>query len=614
MTHLHDSDIGKTAFSASHWTTALLLFAVTVLAYANSFNNAFVFDDVRSIVNQADAMSGPLVDLLAGDTRPAVTFSLWLNYQWGELSVWGYHLLNVLLHALCVLVLWRVLALVTFRCRYGSHGEGVAFATALLWAVHPLHTESVTYIIQRSEIMAALCILAVLWGMIRQDQSPAPIRWTVFCLVTAVVGMMSKPTVVAIIPLALLLDGVLLSKTWWPVQNHRVILHSGLFASAGVLWVTGAVEPLWNTTPNSEAGVGLSVVTATPLEYFRTQPEVLTAYLRLILWPANLCLDHDWPLQVSWLAALVPGLLLLGGVVGGVALMVARHWAALPVLGFFALMAPTSSVIPIRDVMVEHRTYLASAAVVLMLVAGSSWAIAAVARSRSGVVGTSITALVALTLLSLTRERNVDYRTPVSIWQDTVDHAPHNHRAWVNLGVAQCLAGQREAGLGSMRQALDLQSNDPVAQLNIGVALLDSGAPGSARPFLGQAAARLGDRPRVWLLFGDSSAALGDSDEARSAYEQAGRLSGDPEMQFVLGNRYFNLGDFSRAIEHYQSVASSTMDATLRASASFNLGNTYYRLEDWEQAIAAYESSLDSDPSHAGAAFWLAKAEEACAP
>ena len=78
------------------------------------FNNAFVFDDVRSIVNQADALSGPLVDLLSGDPRPAVTLSLWLNYQWGELSVWGYHLFNVLLHALCVLVLWRVLALAVF--------------------------------------------------------------------------------------------------------------------------------------------------------------------------------------------------------------------------------------------------------------------------------------------------------------------------------------------------------------------------------------------------------------------------------------------------------------------------------------------------------------------
>ena len=66
MTHLDDSDNGKTAFSASNWTTALLLFAVTVLAYANSFNNAFVFDDVRSIVNQADALSGPLLDLWWG--------------------------------------------------------------------------------------------------------------------------------------------------------------------------------------------------------------------------------------------------------------------------------------------------------------------------------------------------------------------------------------------------------------------------------------------------------------------------------------------------------------------------------------------------------------------
>ena len=105
MTPLDDSDDGKTAFSASHWPAALLLFAVTVLAYANSFNNAFVFDDVRSIVNQSDALSGSLVDLLAGESRPALTLSLWLNYQWGELSVWGYHLLNVLLHALCVLVL-----------------------------------------------------------------------------------------------------------------------------------------------------------------------------------------------------------------------------------------------------------------------------------------------------------------------------------------------------------------------------------------------------------------------------------------------------------------------------------------------------------------------------
>ena len=452
MTHLDDSDNGKTAFSASNWTTALLLFAVTVLAYANSFNNAFVFDDVRSIVNQADALSGPLVDLLVGDPRPAVTLSLWLNYQWGELSVWGYHLINVLLHALCVLVLWRVLALVIRRRRYGSQGEGVAFATALLWAVHPLHTESVTYIIQRSEVMAAAVHPCCLVGHDPPGSitCPKPVDCFLFGHgggghdVQANCGCDHS----ARVPVrwrAALEDVVARSKSpcdfaWWA------------FASAGVLWVTGAVEPLWNTTPNSEAGVGLSVVTATPLEYFRTQPEVLTAYLRLIFWPANLCLDHDWPLQGSWLAALVPGLLLLGGVVVGVVLAVARHWAALPVLGFFALMAPTSSVIPIRDVMVEHRTYLASAAVVLMLVAGSSWAIGAVARSRSGVVGTSITALVALTLLSLTRERNVDYRTPVSIWQDTVDHAPHNHRAWVNLGVAQCLAGEREAGLGSACQ------------------------------------------------------------------------------------------------------------------------------------------------------------------
>ena len=614
MTHLDDSDHGNMAFSASDWMAAFLLFAVTVLTYANSFNNAFVFDDVRSIVNQSDAFAGPLGDLLAGDPRPAVSFSLWLNYQWGELSVRGYHLVNVLLHTLCVLTLWRLIALVVQRGRGGSKSEGVAFATALLWAVHPLHTESVTYIIQRSEVMAALCILAVLWGMIRRNQSSSPHLWTVFCFFSAIVGMLSKPTMIAIIPLAFLFDGVLLSKSWWTVQRHRVTLHVGLLASAGVLWITGAVDPLWNATPNSEAGVGLSVVTATPMEYLRTQPEVLAEYLRLILWPTDLCLDHDWPLQGSWLAALVPGLLLLGGLFGGVLLAITRHWAGLPLLGFFVLMAPTSSVIPIRDVMVEHRTYLASAAVLLMGVAGGSWVISAMSRSRSRVLGMFVLSLVALTLLAHTWERNEDYRTPVSIWQDTVEHAPHNHRAWVNLGVAQCLAGERGAGLNSLRQALDLQSNDPIAQLNIGVALLESGAPGSARPFLGQAAVRLGDRPRVWLLFGDSSVALGDTAEARSAYEQAGRLSSDPEMQFVLGNRYFTLGDFSTAIENYQSAASSTMDAALRASASFNLGNTYYRLEDWEQAVAAYESSLESDASHAGAAFWLAKAREACAP
>ena len=171
---------GESRFGAC-WLAATLFVAVLVV-YGNNWHGAFILDDVPWILNNQNIHAlWPLWKPLLNTSRPVVQWSLALNYAMGGLNVVGYHLVNNLLHALTALVLFgvvrRTLRMEKLAPTFGDAADGVGFAVALLWALHPLDTESVTYVIQRSESLAGLFAVLTLYCVIRGATAERAIGW-----------------------------------------------------------------------------------------------------------------------------------------------------------------------------------------------------------------------------------------------------------------------------------------------------------------------------------------------------------------------------------------------------------------------------------------------------
>jgi len=203
----------------SRWATAAaggLLVVAVAAVYCHSFSGPFVFDDLPSIVdNPTIRRLTPLWHVLSaphkGETvggRPLLNLSLALNYALGGTPVCGYHAANLAVHVLNALLLWGILRR-TFQspiliASFGAAGPNIAWAIALLWAVHPLQTESVTYVVQRAESLAALFYLSTLYCVIRGASSARALLWYVAAALACLLGMATKETM-ATAPLIVML-------------------------------------------------------------------------------------------------------------------------------------------------------------------------------------------------------------------------------------------------------------------------------------------------------------------------------------------------------------------------------------------------------------------------
>lgn len=195
------------------WTpfvAGCVLVAATFAAYHNSFSGPLVYDDIAAIKENptildlsrlADVLNPPNDSGITVNGRPLINLTLAINYAIGGTEVVGYHVLNLVIHMLAALALFgilrRSLALPLLRTRFGT-GPGatsLAFCTALLWAVHPLQTESVTYIIQRAESLVGLFYLLTLYLFVRSVQSPRPIVWQSLAVLACLFGMASKEVI-----------------------------------------------------------------------------------------------------------------------------------------------------------------------------------------------------------------------------------------------------------------------------------------------------------------------------------------------------------------------------------------------------------------------------------
>jgi Tfp pilus assembly protein PilF len=592
------------------WALRAAIVLAVGIVYANALGAAFVFDDLPGIVERAEELSGSMRELVARERRPVVALTLAANHRLGGLDPWGYHAFNVAVHGAAALVLFGLVRRVVTRQAGPVEANAIAFAAALLFAVHPLQTEAVTYVIQRAESTAALCMLVVLAAIERAERSPRPAAWSVLAVVACAAGMASKATMVMAPPLAFAFDALIVSSSARAALRARWGVHAALASTWLLLVPTGVAGALWDAAGRPDAAVGFGVGSVTWVEYLASQPGVILRYVSLAAWPSVLCIDYRWPVATG-AGVIVPAMVVGLALVVVLVLALRRHPLAFCGLVFFGWLAPTSSFVPIRDLAVEHRMYLPLAALAVPAVVVAWWWGKRV--RAGGLVALILLAGVSMALGARTIVRNRDYATPVALWTATVDVVPTNRRARLNLGVALREAGRTDEAIDQLARVVAEAPGNPRARLNYGAALVEAGRPGDAAEHLLHAAERYPRRVDVALLLGDALRAANRPDDAVEAYRRAAEIEPVAAVFLALGNALDAMGrpdDAAAAFEASIAQATEAGNEPLRAAACFNLGNVRFRTGAFDEAITMYESALEARPDHAGAREWLHRARE----
>jgi tetratricopeptide (TPR) repeat protein len=594
----------------------LLITFAGMAAYASSLHGAFVFDDEPGILeNPRLRHLWPLAGIVRGSLRPLADFTFALNYAIGGLTPLGYHAVNVALHLGAALLLYGLLRRTPGTAR-------LALPASLLWVVHPLTTQAVTYLIQRAEILAAMATLGTLYALIRSAASPRPGRWHALAVASCALGMLSKPVAVSAPLLALAYDRTFLAGSVRGALRQRGTLYLGLAATWGLLAFLAAASP-----PDAEPTFGFRLAVVTPLQYVATQPGVILHYLRLSLWPHPLVIDYGWPAAVTLRAWLLPTLL-VAALIGVTLRLFHRRQPA----GFFGVwillcLAPSSGIIPIADLIFEHRMYLALAGVLCLVVLAAQRVLA----HRGLAAGLLCAGIVALG--TLTARRNLDYRSNIALWRDAVVKRPGNGRAHTNLGfalqeehrlddaVAQYAEGIRlgppqlkahsnlalalselnrlEEAATHCQAALRIRPNDATAHLNCGVVRHRQGRLPEAIAHYEESLRLRPDDEQTHTNLGMVLAQLGRLPEAIAHFEESLRLApAYADAHVELANALARQGRRAEAIPHYAAALRLRDD---RAATRLNFGVVLYEEERFAEAAAQDEAALRLDPSSADA-------------
>jgi tetratricopeptide (TPR) repeat protein len=572
---------------------ATLLVVAVILVYANSLHAPFVFDDVQSITENTSIRrlastaiwSPPPGVTVSG--RPIVNASLALNYALGSSDVRGYHLVNVAIHALAALVLFgllrRTFVLPRLRARFGSDATWVAFAGALIWAFHPLHTESVTYVVQRAESLMGLFYLLTLHCFVRSTDAPQPRLWQTACGIACALGMATKEVMVSAPLVVLLYDRILVAGSLRECWRRRRGLHATLAATWFVLVVLG-----WQSGDRAgTAGYSSGVV---PWHYALTQCRAVVHYLQLAVWPHPLVFDYG-PYAPPQMREFLP-FIVAGAVMLAAAVWLLRRWPAAGFAGaaLLLILAPTSSVMPIAtEPMAEHRMYLPLAAIAALAVAG----LHRLGQAR----GLLIVAAVAVGLGVSTFQRNAIYRTERTLWSATVAGAPRNPRAHSSL--AWALFAEREFASAESHFKAALALRPDYVDARHGLArIMEEG--GRVREAGEQYRAILRSTPGDFVAhnaLGNLAFQLHDLPAAAIDFENAVRARpGSAPAHNNLGCVLYELGDLPAAKTQLETALRLAPDY---AEAHYNLGNVLVRQNRLSDARAVYGQALRLAPDYA---------------
>ena len=444
---------------------AALIVVAAAAVYGNSLSAPFIFDDETAIVanpairSPSVAWAQPDNTPLAG--RPVAGFTFALNFAANGLDAAAYRATNIAIHIACALLfaalVRRTLTRSRIAPRFATAATDLAFASALLWAVHPLTTDAVTYITQRTESLMALCYLSTLYASARA--ADGRLWWLIAAIVACAIGMGTKESMVTAPLMVILYDRTFLFETFRAAVAARWRLYLGLLLSWLILASLLATGPR-----EGSAGFATGVGVWT---YLLNQSVMIVRYLRLAVWPTDLAIAYGAPLQYS-LSDVLPQFVIVAGLL---VLTLAALWrsASAAFLGvwFFITLAPASSFVPIAtEVGAERRMYLPLMAITTAVIIGV-YSVRHLRERLPRPLAALCLAVVATSLGIATVARNAEHQSWLTLAETTLERWPSDV-AYAAVGGELSRLGRDEDALPPLR--LGARSNVR-AQYNLAVAL-----------------------------------------------------------------------------------------------------------------------------------------------
>ncbi|MFC1527104.1 tetratricopeptide repeat protein [Candidatus Latescibacterota bacterium] len=524
--------------------------------------------------------------------RPLLMVTYALNYAVSGYEPWSYHLVNVVVHAVCTYAVYQIARALGLEL-------ALAGLAALLFGLHPIHSEAVDYVSSRSELLAAGFVLAALWLHLRHAQA----RWAPAATGVLFAAGLGCKSVAIVLP-ALLAAHDLLCR---PRRLRGRATLYGVLGLVSAAYLTVAGHLLARATVGDPVrGYG---------EQLWSQTKALVFYARLMFVPQGLSVDHQFLISDRlWDPFAATAALAVASVV----VLVSRQWRRRPVVAFLGLwtavaLAP-SSLVPLNVLVNEHRLYLPGAAVAIGLavtVEASIQACICAGRGGSG-------AAVVLVLLGLygctTWQRTEVWSSPYSLWEDAARQAPLMARPQIMLGETHARDGHTEVAISHLEHALERDRQYLRGYERLGQLHRDLGQPEVAERRLRQGLAVDSTAAGLWGELGalyvsraqspaDGSPAVWYA-RARDAYAKATQWAPDNHAyQDNLGNTYQVLEQPERALVHHRLALRLRPDDS---RTLLNTGNAHHMLGHLDSALSYYERSVESDPAHAGA--WLSLA------
>lgn len=492
-----------------HWgvrdyaLVACLIGGVCAMLYAWTVNFPMVFDDyvylqTNPLVRDGHSF-GYLADLkefvqrpakigLPEDLatnfvlRPVAYATFYLNFVLDGYRPLWYHAFNVLIHGINGFLIFFLVRTLLLGARSLSRTSQwfIPLFASLLFVAHPMATESVTYIVQRfTSLEVTFCLAALCLHFRLPGVKSKLLRWGMRAasVLLLIMGMLTKEAAITIPFMAVMIDWLVVRNTL--VKSLRSALPMLLctpIIPVTVLFVSWARHGNEVTLGHAVNITNLNDQPWDHWQYLVTQFTVVASYLRRLVWPVGLNIDPEWPLYktlFSW--PVVRSLLVMAAMLataGGLALRwradIRSRLTLAFVLWFFATIVISSGLVPLPDLMAEHRAYLPSIGILVGLACLADWV-----RSWNGLARTGRwlvpagAAAVIMALCVSTVKRNFIWSSAVTLWQDTTAKSPGNARAWGNLGAALTSNNRYDEAIPCYEKAIELDHQYQTAYLNL---------------------------------------------------------------------------------------------------------------------------------------------------
>lgn len=607
---------------ARHRLLVLLTFVFfTLLTYHHTLNAPFYFDDIPNIAKNPDIHLEELsfqslqhvVSSLEGfSKRPIAHLSFALNYYFYQLNVTGYHAVNMGVHILTGFFLYLLLD-ITFKLLVsGSSAQestifpeylqnrlinphSVAFLSALLWLVHPIQTQSVTYIVQRMTSMAVMFYIVSLFLYVKgRMEARRWKRW--FCFVGSVLLWL---TALGCKEIAITLPAFVLLYEWYFFQDlEKHCLKRALFLLVGVLLLFSAIVFFyWGGNPWGAIVSGYSKWDFSMSERLLTQCRVVVYYISLLVFPHpdRLRVDYDFELSQSPIepvTTLVSLIFLTGLVVLGIVSAGKSRFLSFAIIWFLGHLVVESTVIPL-DLVFEHRLYLPSMCVLAVV------PIVLIRVSKRRLMAAGLVGCIIVLLSVGTYRRNSVWADPAAFAQDSVSKSPQSPRSLNWLGLSLAEQGEYDEAVTHYAEALRLKPDFAPAHNNWGLALVEMGRYDEAISHY-RAALKIRPRyPRALYGMGVAYIRKGDNEKALERFSAAVRINPNyAEALNQMGYLLAQKGSNDSAISH---LAMALKIRPGYGSAHYNMAVALGLRGEVEGAISHYERALKEMPEYAEA-------------